>query len=114
MALAIDKKKPPCRIECGFANHILRTGRFLFEVKESKAMDSLSHTTWRGQYHGVFAPKYRRMVIYGQIKQVRQVWKSAFLGQGIFCGHGREEQKENSRIHQKSAATGPDRRSVEP
>jgi hypothetical protein len=80
-------------------------------VKENKAMDGLSHTTWRGQYHGVLAPKYRRMVIYGQIKQI---WKSAFLGQGILRGHGREEQKENSRIHQKSAATGPDRRSVEP
>ena len=62
-------------------------------MKENKAMDGLSHTTWRGQYHGVLAPKYRRMVIYGQIKQVRQIWKSAFLGQGIFCGHGREEQK---------------------
>ncbi|MDY3988497.1 MAG: IS200/IS605 family transposase, partial [Massilioclostridium sp.] len=28
---------------------------------------SLQHTTWRCQYHVVFAPKYRRMVIYGQI-----------------------------------------------
>ena len=53
-------------------------------MKENKDVDSLSHTTWRGQYHGVFAPKYRRMVIYGQIKQVRQVWKSAFLARGYF------------------------------
>ena len=31
-ALALDKEKPPRRIECGFANHILGTGRFLFEI----------------------------------------------------------------------------------
>ena len=29
---------------------------------------SLSHSKWRCQYHIVFAPKYRRMVIYGKIK----------------------------------------------
>lgn len=33
-----------------------------------KDIESLQHTTWRCQYHVVFAPKYRRMVIYGQIK----------------------------------------------
>ena len=38
-------------------------------MKNSKDVDSLSHTTWRCQYHVVFAPKYRRMVIYGQIKK---------------------------------------------
>lgn len=68
-ALALDKEKPPRRIECGFANHILGTERFIFEMKNSKDVDSLSHTTWRCQYHVVFAPKYRRMVIYGQIKK---------------------------------------------
>ena len=26
-ALAIDKREPPCRIGCGFANHIQKTGR---------------------------------------------------------------------------------------
>ena len=117
-------------------------------MKNNKDIDSLSHTTWRCQYHVVFAPKYRRMAIYGQIKkdigqilrklceqkdieiieaeacpdhihmlisffaevqhflrygisqgkeqphdfrQTRefkvQVWKSAFLGQRIFCGY---------------------------
>ena len=29
---------------------------------------SLSHTTWNCRYHIVFAPKYRRQVIYGKIK----------------------------------------------
>ena len=30
--------------------------------------NSLSHTTWRCKYHIVFAPKYRRRIIYGKIK----------------------------------------------
>ena len=30
---------------------------------------SLSHTTWNCKYHIVFAPKYRRQVIYGKIKK---------------------------------------------
>ena len=30
---------------------------------------SLSHSKWRCKYHIVFAPKYRRKVIYGKIKQ---------------------------------------------
>ena len=29
---------------------------------------SLSHTHWRCKYHIVFAPKYRRQVIYGKIR----------------------------------------------
>ncbi len=30
--------------------------------------DSLSHTKWRCKYHIVFAPKYRRRVIFGKIR----------------------------------------------
>ena len=30
--------------------------------------DSLAHTQWNCKYHIVFAPKYRRRVIYGKIK----------------------------------------------
>ena len=37
-------------------------------MKEVDA-SSLEHTSWRCQYHVVFAPKYRRMVIYDQIKK---------------------------------------------
>jgi len=29
---------------------------------------SLAHTTWKCQYHIVFAPKYRRKIIYGALK----------------------------------------------
>ena len=30
--------------------------------------NSLAHTTWECKYHIVFAPKYRRQVIYGKIR----------------------------------------------
>ena len=30
---------------------------------------SLSHTTWECKYHVVFAPKFRRRVIYGKLKK---------------------------------------------
>ena len=30
--------------------------------------DSLAHTRWNCKYHIVFAPKYRRQIIYGKIK----------------------------------------------
>ncbi len=36
---------------------------------KEKNIETLQHTTWRCQYDIVFAPKYRRMVIYSQIKQ---------------------------------------------
>ena len=31
--------------------------------------NSLAHTSWDCKYHIVFAPKYRRQVIYGKLKQ---------------------------------------------
>ena len=31
-------------------------------------INSLSYSKWRCQYHVVFAPKYRRQIIYGKIK----------------------------------------------
>uniref|UniRef100_UPI000AF27374 IS200/IS605 family transposase n=1 Tax=Abyssisolibacter fermentans TaxID=1766203 RepID=UPI000AF27374 len=35
---------------------------------------SLSHTRWKCQYHIVFIPKYRRKVMYGQVKaDVREI-----------------------------------------
>ena len=32
-------------------------------------VNSLSHTKWNCKYHIVFAPKYRRKIVYGQLKQ---------------------------------------------
>ena len=37
-------------------------------IVKNKDVNSLDHTSWRCQYHIVFAPKYRRMEIYGEIK----------------------------------------------
>lgn len=31
--------------------------------------NSLSHTKWNCKYHIVFAPKYRRKIVYGKLKQ---------------------------------------------
>ena len=39
----------------------------VFSMTE-KDINSLEHTKWRCQYHVVFAPKYRRQVIYREIK----------------------------------------------
>ena len=32
-------------------------------------VNSLSHTKWNCKYHIVFAPKFRRKIVYGQLKQ---------------------------------------------
>ena len=32
-------------------------------------VNSLAHTEWNYKYHIVFAPKYRRKIIYGQLKR---------------------------------------------
>lgn len=41
------------------------------KTKEVSEMDknTLSHTTWECKYHIVFAPKFRRQIIYGRIKK---------------------------------------------
>lgn len=37
--------------------------------KESNEIKSLAHSKYRCQYHIVFAPKYRRKVIYGKLRK---------------------------------------------
>lgn len=44
-----------------------------------KDRNSLEHTKWRCQYHVVFAPKYRRQVIYREILLLSAVYFSPFL-----------------------------------
>ena len=34
------------------------------------SINKLSHTSWKCKYHIVFSPKYRRQVIYNQIKSL--------------------------------------------
>ena len=39
------------------------------QVQMKLDVSSLAHTKWECKYHIVFAPKYRRQVIYGKVKQ---------------------------------------------
>ena len=40
----------------------------MFGTQKKEEIDSLAHTRWNCKYHIVFAPKYRRQAIYGQIR----------------------------------------------
>ena len=64
IALALCRKNSPTIIKIRFANRFIT-------VEEVVQMDknSLSHTTWNCKYHIVFAPKFRRKVIFGELKQ---------------------------------------------
>ena len=47
-------------------------------------MNSLAHTKWECKYHFVFAPKYRRQVIYGKIKaDIAQILSTLCKRKGI-------------------------------
>ena len=45
----------------------MRLYHFYISILVMKS-DNLSHTSWKCKYHIVFAPKYRRQVVYNQIK----------------------------------------------
>lgn len=54
--------------------------------------NSLSHTTWNCKYHIVFAPKYRRLVFFGQKRKeigaiLRQLceWKNVEIVEAEVC-----------------------------
>ena len=54
--------------------------------------NSLSHTKWECQYHIVFIPKYRRKVLYGQVRNdVREIlrtlceYKKVEIVEGAVC-----------------------------
>ena len=40
----------------------------MFGTQKKEEIDSPAHTRWNCKYHIVFAPKYRRQAIYGQIR----------------------------------------------
>ena len=66
MRSKVDKKKLPIIVKVVCRPHNYHNEE-VFNVKE-KDINSLEHTTWRCQYHVVFAPKYRRMVIYRELR----------------------------------------------
>ena len=46
--------------------------------------NSLAHTTWNCKYHIVFAPKYRRQIIYGKYKaSIRQILRLLCERKGV-------------------------------
>ena len=60
------KKELPDRLKLRSANQTKNIEEF-FSMTE-KDINSLEDTKWRCEYHIVFAPKYRRQVIYREIK----------------------------------------------
>ena len=54
--------------------------------------NSLAHTKWNCKYHIVFAPKYRRQIIYGKLKAdigkiLRELcsWKQVNIVEATLC-----------------------------
>ena len=58
-------QKPPLLQSRRSGNRIESKGGLSSKMNDSK---SLSHTKWNCKYHIVFAPKYRRQIVYGKIK----------------------------------------------
>lgn len=56
-----QEKNPSRTMDSGLVNRLRTKG----DPMDNK---SLAHTTWNCKYYIVFAPKYRRQIIYGQIK----------------------------------------------
>ena len=49
-----------------------------------KDIESLSHSKWRCQYHIVFAPKYRRQIIYGKYKaEIGKILRDICIRNGV-------------------------------
>ena len=47
-------------------------------------IDRLTHSKWRCQYHIVFAPKYRRQIIYGKYKnEIRKILREICRRNGV-------------------------------
>ena len=58
-------------------------------------VSSLEHTSWRCQYHVVFAPKYRRMEVYGKIKEDIGIILRKLC-------YGRPQQESDQGVHRTS------------
>jgi putative transposase len=72
--------------------------------------NSLAHTKWVCKYHIVFAPKYRRKIIYNQLradiqKDIRDLCK--WKGIEIIEGHMSGKLPKNVSIHQFKISYNP-------
>ena len=46
--------------------------------------NTLAHTTWNCKYHIVFAPKYRRQIIYGKLKgEIGKILRMLYERKGV-------------------------------
>ena len=67
LASSMNNKSPYANMKVVSQPHSKAKGESF--MKSNNDIESLSHSRWRYQYHIVFAPKYRRRVIYGKIKE---------------------------------------------
>src|SRR5262245_7406579 len=71
--------------------------------------ESLSHTKWECKYHVVFIPKYRRKVLYGELRQyLGDVFRKLALQKEskIEQGHLMPRRIRDTGVHQKPGAGG--------
>ena len=54
--------------------------------------ETLNHTTWDCKYHVVFIPKYRRKLLFQELKKA-QFRRSKLLGARLFREHGWTRRK---------------------
>lgn len=53
-------------------------------IKMANKTNDLAHTKWMCKYHIVFTPKYRRKIIYNQLKvDIRDILKQLCLYKGV-------------------------------
>ena len=71
--MVLKKIKPPSIIGSGLATALPKEYKEELKVKtdisKNNEIRSTAHSTYRCQYHIVFAPKYRRKEIYGKLRQ---------------------------------------------
>ena len=61
------KIKPPCYNGVGLATASLKSNRRFLTMKNE--IKHTAHSSYRCEYHIVFAPKFRRKAIYGELKR---------------------------------------------
>lgn len=61
----VPKNYPRCIIEVGLANHFRNNGGIYIHMDNN----SLAHSRYNCTYHIVFIPKYRRKVMFGELRR---------------------------------------------
>ena len=80
-------KESPFRLRIEVSSHYKKKGKVICMANKA---NSLSHTKWLCKYHIVFTPKYRRKIIYNQLKaDIRDILKQlcSYKGVEIIEGH---------------------------